>query len=116
MNARSEQLKTMVGDLTALAGHAAEGKGSHRIAQERERHINKEPVQVQSRHALAAPARKHAKRQSKAEQTKEIKPEQVVALDEEDFTDFLIVDGKKTGIKKGLYQPLFYACCGGVGG
>jgi hypothetical protein len=73
-------------------------------------------VQVQSRHALEAPSRKDAKRQSKAEQAKEMKPEQVVALDEEDFTDFLIVDGKKTGIKKGLYQPLFYACCRGVGG
>jgi len=52
-------------------------------------------VQVQSRHALAAPARKDAKRESKAEQAKERKPEQVVALDEEDFTEFLIVGGKK---------------------
>jgi hypothetical protein len=45
-------------------------------------------VSVQSRHALAAPARKHAKRESKAEQAKEMKPDQVVALDDENFTDF----------------------------
>ncbi|MCJ7602635.1 MAG: hypothetical protein MUO63_14190 [Desulfobulbaceae bacterium] len=43
---------------------------------------------VQGRHALEAPARKDAKRESKAEQAKEMKPGQVVALDEEDFTDF----------------------------
>jgi len=88
MNAQSEQLKAMVGDLTALVGHAAESNGSHRIAKERELHLKKEPVPVQGRHALAAPVRKDAKRENKAEQAKERKPEQVIPLDDEDFTDF----------------------------
>ncbi|MEW6289818.1 MAG: methyl-accepting chemotaxis protein [Thermodesulfobacteriota bacterium] len=88
MNAQSEQLQGMVHELTALVGRAAEGKGSHRIAKDRERQLKKEPVQVQGRPVLAAPARKEARRQSKAGQAKEMKPEQIIPLDDEDFKDF----------------------------
>ncbi|MBU0910119.1 MAG: hypothetical protein KJ717_11175, partial [Proteobacteria bacterium] len=88
MNAQAEQLKMMVGDLTALVGHAAEGKGSHRIAKDRDQHMKKEPAPVQSRPVLAAPASKKAKKESKAEQAQEMKPEQIIPLDDEDFTDF----------------------------
>ena len=89
MNAQAEQLKGMVGDLTGLVGRAAEGRGSRRIAKDkREPHLTKEPAQVSSRPALAAPARKHVKGESKAGQAKERKPEQIIPLDDEDFKDF----------------------------
>jgi len=88
MNAQAEQLKGMVGDLTGLVGHASEGRGSRRIAKDRERYLKKDPAQVSSRPALAAPARKDARRQSKAGQAEEKKPEQLIPLDDEDFKDF----------------------------
>ena len=78
MNAQAEQMKGVVSDLMALVGRS--GKGDDR----------KKPARSTGQ-ALAAPGRKAKKSKGKevaVQEAKEITPDQVIPMDDEDFEDF----------------------------
>ena len=92
MNNQAGQLQHMVEGLTTLVGRAerkgglGEAKATGRSAGQA---VAREPARRQRQPILAAPAAgKDKKQESRTVRGKEMKPEQVIPLDEEDFTDF----------------------------
>ena len=92
MNNQAGQLQHMVEGLTSLVGRTAR-KGDRGEAKAAGRSAGpafaREPARRQRQAVLAAPAAGQEKKQGRRSvQGKEVKPEQVIPLDEEDFTDF----------------------------
>jgi methyl-accepting chemotaxis protein len=88
MNNQAGQLQHMVEGLTTLVGRT-EKKGGRGEAKTAGRSVAREPARVSRQPVLAASAASKGKKQgSRTVRGKEVKPEQVIPLDEEDFTDF----------------------------
>jgi methyl-accepting chemotaxis protein len=77
LNAQAEQMKGVVNDLMTLVGGGAKKRAGVSTAMDRTQ------VAV-ARQAIAAPAKK----QMAVHQAKEVKPEQVISMADEDFKDF----------------------------
>ena len=89
MNNQAGQLQLMVDGLTSLVGQRQVRKGGRGEAVVGRRSVARAPARMQRQPVLAAPAAGKDKKQgSRTGLGKEVKPEQVIPLDEEDFTDF----------------------------
>jgi len=82
MNAQAEQMKASVGELVALVG----GSGRKDVGTAGSRATKS--VIHPTRHALAAPAKKAGGKQVVAHQAKEVKPDQVIPMGDDEFKDF----------------------------
>ncbi len=81
MNAQAEQMKGMVGELVALVGGSAKGK-AHRA-------VTVTPtVEATTRHVVPAHEKKAKITAVALHKTKEVNPEQVISLRDDDFKDF----------------------------
>jgi methyl-accepting chemotaxis protein len=77
MNAQAEQMKGFVEELVALVGGTA--NGAKRVSQ-----VQAAAPKASTTRALAVPAKK----QVAVHQVKEVRPEQVIPLEDGDFKDF----------------------------
>ena len=85
MNAQAEQMKGSVGELMALVGGSGKGHQDRKPAR------SAKPASHSAGQALAAPGRKARKAKGKevaVQEAKEVKPDQVIPMDDEDFEDF----------------------------
>ena len=82
MNAQAEQMKLSVGELMALVGGS--GKRNDRSAKSGATKSVIHPTH----HALAAPAKKAKGKEVVVHNAKEVKPDQVIPMDEAEFKDF----------------------------
>ena len=90
MNAQAEQMKGVVGELIALVGGSAASRAEHtQYAQRGEVKTVGRKAAPAVHKAIAAPVRKARKKQAAA-QEKEVKPDQVIPMEEGegDFKDF----------------------------
>ena len=93
MNAQAEQMKGVVGELIALVGGSAASRAEHTQYAERGevKTVGKKATPAVHK-AIAAPVRKARKKQAAAQEKKEVKPDQVIPMEEGegegDFKDF----------------------------
>ncbi|MCP3952655.1 MAG: hypothetical protein GY697_10630 [Desulfobacterales bacterium] len=82
LNAQAEQMKSSVADLAALVGGDGRGHAPSSVKSS----LN--AADHSTHHAFAAPAKKTKGRQKMAQSTKELSPEKLIPLDDDDFQDF----------------------------
>jgi methyl-accepting chemotaxis protein len=81
MNAQAEEMKASVDELMKLVGGSEKGHG-------RTATRSVDAISHSTHHALAIPAKKVRKRQRVAHTAKELSPDQVIPMDDQDFQDF----------------------------
>jgi len=84
MNAQAEQMKGMVEELVTVVGGAGKQKEGGRSAVPHVTHATAHPTH----HALPVPAKKAKGKEVAVQQAKEVKPDQVIPLEDGDFKDF----------------------------
>jgi len=82
MNAQAEQMKSAVGELMKMVG------GSNNGAQKTVSPGYDRSHQTSARHAMLPSGKRNKSLASAAHQANEVKPEQVIPMDDEDFRDF----------------------------
>ena len=88
MNAQAERMKEYVGNLAALIGGSANGKGSGSGSAMLQTMIPGKGVGKRAKIAPRIPKAGTAKRKVVAHKAKEVNPQQVIPLDDADFQDF----------------------------
>jgi methyl-accepting chemotaxis protein len=81
MNAQAEQMKEMVNQLVALVGNIGNGAGNGHV-------LARKTLHAPTRRALAVPAKRAKRKTFPHPKAMEVRPEQVIPMDDEDFKDF----------------------------
>ena len=85
MNAQAGQMKSMVGELIALVGGTTNKEGvDEKASLSQTTKVQRHAVH----HALPAPAKKAKGKEVAVHKAKEVKPDQVIPMDETEFKDF----------------------------
>jgi methyl-accepting chemotaxis protein len=81
MNAQAEQMKAMVSDLVSLVGGSRRGsqKGASSVAEHPKTAMHK---------VLSAPEKKAKKKEVAIAKAREVRPDEVIPMDDDDFKDF----------------------------
>jgi len=83
MSAQAEQMKAMVGELVTLVGASGNGPAPRAVAA-----AGAPQTPIRKALGFAAPVKRAQSQSLAAERSKEITPQQVIPLDDEDFKDF----------------------------
>ncbi len=86
MSSQAGQMNEIVEDLTTMVGGATKGEAASVV--EVKAHSVKSPSFSPQRPALQAPSVKPHRKRTSREQGKDVRPEKIIPLDDDDFTDF----------------------------